>query len=1654
LHEEEREPTPGFKRFYADRSLGYFELDNPVRVFCMRVSEMPLFDNFILIAILANAIILCQMEPLKMEGRGCDGASTDAGGNAVIEDTEILFTVVFTLECVVKVIAMGFLLDDSSYLKDGWNVMDFSVVVVSLLSNIPGLGSNVSALRVIRVLRPLRTLSMFPGMRVLIGTMIRSVPMIANVMLLTVFFFIIFGIFGLLVFMGALRNRCFTVVGDTTCDDHALNENAVFCREVMPDFGADFNVTAAVLLADDDEQTCTNTTTHWPGYTCPDGMMCLKGNNPNYGITSFDNIEYSWLTIFQCITLEGWTPIMYMAMDAVTGWSVIYFVLLVFTGGFFLLNLALAVITEVYDEENTDAKEQEASEEIEKEAAQEKKEQEARAKRHELGLMTDDENSDDEAGGDAKIDFAALEGGAAGVGLKKICKSIIDNPLFGPFFTILIIVNTLILSMEYSGMPADYARALEICNLVLTISFILELVLKVGGLGFNEYAADRFNLFDAAVVLISIIELAAAGSGSLSALRAFRILRVLKLIRSWTSLQNFLYTVYLTVLDLGNFSFIVFLAIFIFALLGMQLFGGRMCGLDDGEVPRHNFDTLLWALVTVFQVLTGEDWNAVMYDGMAANGNSSALYFVLLLVIGNFLVLNLFIAILLTNFGQQEISEEYESTRKVLESISFFKFMSKEKKKKEKSAEELEKERFWAELPDKEMTPTSMSNWECLAEAVLTRLWEEEQERRAEEDARIAAEEAARQARIDEERAVAEGRLKRAKKGQLVSFGVDAARGGEGCGPMPGAGPKPLHEFTTKSLGVFAPTNPVRVFCHKVVDDKQFEYLIMSFILISSFTMVFESPAAMEVASTANALEAVDIVFTVIFALEMCMKIVAYGIYFEDPDAYLRDPWNCMDGFIVVIGIVGKALSGANIEWVRALRTMRVLRPLRVISRVPELKVVVNALLNSLPGLGNVLMVSILFWIIFGILGMQLFMGAFSRCSDESVEEKALCVDGWVNQTLNATWDSVAKTCDNPDLANATSVSLATCVGSYQSVEYVERTWASDDMNFDNIFNAMQTLFEMSTTEGWTAVMYNGVDARSPELAPQRDYQPAMAFFFVAFEVIANFFILNLFVGIILDNFAQLSSESGDGGSATMTKAQKMWVKTQQKLQGAAEPAKANYYPEDENRAMVYKVVEREEFEWLIMGVIVMNAVSMACERYDASDDLRSTLDGLGVFFAVIFVGEAAAKLYAMYPAAYFSDRWNCFDFFCVATTLIGYMAGTGGGASVLRVLRLARVFRLVRKLKGLLMLFNTLIVSLPGLINIGALLFLLCFVYAVLGMNLFGKVKFGENLNADANFTNFGNSILILLRMVTGEAWNAIMYDCMVTEDCDASMDCARGECCGSAGAPMYFITFVIFGSFITLNLLIAVVLDNFSNSKKEEGVTVTDDDIDAFAVAWSRVDPRATGFIPVTRVATLIKLAPPPLGVKGSKISRLGLLRFQKNLNLKVESNYMHYQDVLQAVTARAMGINIEQLPIQVQTVLEVGKVRKRLTAEKRLKDQLTGSSVADPDEVLPEITHGMAGVDGEELDLAQLCAVERIQAAFRGRQARRRAKAAAAAAAEARARQKAEIVLGHVQELMRSVEEDQRRSRAGRRPGDSAAESEREGEDRDSARFSDAF
>ena len=498
------------------------------------------------------------------------------------------------------------------------------------------------------------------------------------------------------------------------------------------------------------------------------------------------------------------------------------------------------------------------------------------------------------------------------------------------------------------------------------------------------------------------------------------------------------------------------------------------------------------------------------------------------------------------------------------------------------------------------------------------------------------------------------------------------------------------------------------------MDDKRFDLFIMLCIAVSSITMIFESPKAMEKESFANALDAVDLTFTVLFAMEMVMKLVAFGLWFEESKGtYMRD----------AVELPGRLHRCHGHRWQdprgtkpqlgpRAAHHARVAPAARHQSN-PGAEGCRQRAFPVPPGLGNVLLVALLFWLIFGILGMQLFMGAFARCSDEGIDAKVDCIDGQVNTTMDLVWNSVSQSCEG----DATITSNAACADAHQLVEFRERNWKSDDMNFDNIFNAMETLFEMSTTEGWTAVMYNGVDSRSPELAPVRDHNPPVAFFFVIFEIVANFFILNLFVGIILDNFAQISQESGDGSSATMTKEQKLWTLRRRNFFGEKGERVRDLPPHPVRRA-AYRFSHDERFEWFIMAVITVNAVAMACEHYQQTDAWTDALEVVSYLCAAVFIAEAVIKLIGLGVFGYFKKRWNRFDFFCVATSIIGFAANAGGGASVLRILRLARIFRLVRKLKGLRMLFNTLVISLPGLVNIGSLLFLLCFVRGASGCN------------------------------------------------------------------------------------------------------------------------------------------------------------------------------------------------------------------------------------------------------------------------------------------------------------------------------------------------
>ena len=240
-------------------------------------------------------------------------------------------------------------------------------------------------------------------------------------------------------------------------------------------------------------------------------------------------------------------------------------------------------------------------------------------------------------------------------------KKIVDSKYFGHGIMIAILINTSSMGIEHHEQNEKLTEALEVSNVIFTTIFTLEMVMKILADGLFGYLQNFYNVFDASIVFVSIWEIVdESDAGGLSVLRTFRLLRVLKLVRFLPALRRQLIVLMRTMDNVATFMMLLFLFIFIFSILGMHLFGCKFCWLNkfsETECDRANFDSLLWAIVTVFQILTQEDWNLVLYNGMASSGPLASLYFIALMTIGNYVLFNLLVAILVEGF-QAEVGDK------------------------------------------------------------------------------------------------------------------------------------------------------------------------------------------------------------------------------------------------------------------------------------------------------------------------------------------------------------------------------------------------------------------------------------------------------------------------------------------------------------------------------------------------------------------------------------------------------------------------------------------------------------------------------------------------------------------------------------------------------------------------------------------------------------------------------------------------------------------------------------------------------------------------------------------------------------------------------------------------------------------------------------
>ncbi|XP_051567838.1 sodium channel protein type 2 subunit alpha-like isoform X2 [Myxocyprinus asiaticus] len=1759
-------------RFNATPALYILSPFNPLRRISIKILVHSLFSFVIMCTILTNCAFMTLSNPPDWA-----------------KNVEYTFTGIYTFESLIKILARGFCVGKFTFLRDPWNWLDFSVILMAYVTEFVNLG-NVSALRTFRVLRALKTISVIPGLKTIVGALIQSVKKLSDVMILTVFCLSVFALIGLQLFMGNLRQKCVKMpeVNVTENQTSTLNfsvglqlRNSTFN---WTEYSSDEN-NYYYLPGRRDALLCGNSS---DAGQCPEGFSCIKvGRNPDYGYTSFDTFSWAFLSLFRLMTQDFWENLYQQTLRAAGKPYMIFFVLVIFLGSFYLVNLILAVVAMAYDEQNqaTIEEAQQKEEEFQAMLEQLKRQQEEaqvaaaaatesgeysargglseesssggsrlssksakerRNRRKKRKQREEEEKADQEkfhksASEDSirrpgfrfsidanrlsyekkcstpnqsllsirgslfsprrnsraslfsfrgrardfgsENDFAddehstfedsdsrreslfvprcierrsstvshcslaprimlpangkmhctvdcngvvSLVGGTsvptspvgrllpegtttesevrkkrsgshqlsdyldetvarkralsvasiltntmeeleesrqkcppcwykfangfliwdccpAWLKVKKIVNMVVMDPFVDLAITICIVLNTLFMAMEHYPMTKEFSHVLSVGNLVFTGIFTAEMCLKVIALYPYYYFQEGWNIFDGIIVSLSLMELGLANVEGLSVLRSFRLLRVFKLAKSWPTLNMLIKIIGNSVGALGNLTLVLAIIVFIFAVVGMQLFGKSyrecVCHIsEDCELPRWHMDDFFHSFLIVFRVLCGE-WIETMWDCMEVAGQTMCLIvFMMVMVIGNLVVLNLFLALLLSSFSADNLAATDDDSEmnnlqiavgRIQKGIALVKSILRQfvqsiclagskprSLDEEKPLDDLHRDgknclsnhapvavdltkdylkegcispgngvEGHVKYGIEEGDYMSFIHNPSLTVTVPIAVGESDFENLNTED-------------FSSDSSDVEGSKEKLPVDAVLSSSegstVDIRPPGEGAESIelePEESLDPEACFTEGCVirfqccqvdtekGNWKSWWNLRKTCFIIVEHNWFESFIIFMILLSSGALAFEDIYIEQRKTIKTVLEYADKVFTYIFILEMLLKWVAYGFA-----KYFTNAWCWLDFLIVdvsLVSLVANALGYSELSAIKSLRTLRALRPLRALSRFEGMRVVVNALLGAIPSIMNVLLVCLIFWLIFSIMGVNLFAGKYYHCVNITNDEMIPI------SVVNNKSDCFALIKNN-DTAR----------------------WKNVKINFDNVGAGYLALLQVATFKGWMDIMYAAVDSRDLEQQPDYESNLYMYLYFVIFIIFGSFFTLNLFIGVIIDNFNQQKKKLG-GQDIFMTEEQKKYYNAMKKL-GSKKPQKPIPRPTNKFQGLVFDLITKQAFDIVIMILICLNMVTMMVETDDQTKEMDVILYWINLVFIVLFTGECVLKMISL-RHYYFTIGWNVFDFVVVILSIVGMFLSdliekyfvSPTLFRVIRLARIGRILRLIKGAKGIRTLLFALMMSLPALFNIGLLLFLVMFIYAIFAMSNFAYVKHEAGIDDMFNFETFGNSMLCLFQITTSAGWDGLLAPILnkQTPDCDSETEhpgsSYRGDCGNPSVGIFFFVSYIIICFLIVVNMYIAVILENFSVATEESAEPLSEDDFEMFYEVWERFDPDATQFVEYDKLSDFADALDPPLRIpKPNKIQLIAM-----DLPM-VSGDRIHCLDILFAFTLRVLG------------------------------------------------------------------------------------------------------------------------------------------------------
>ncbi|KAI9677265.1 MAG: calcium channel protein [Trizodia sp. TS-e1964] len=1307
-----------------------------------------------------------------------------------------------------------------AFLRHSFNRFDFLAVLsfwiafVISISNIEST-QHIYVFRMLSCLRILRLLSLTSGTSVITRSLKKAAPLLVNVAFLIGFFWLLFAIIGVQSFKSSLRRQCVWFDPNNSTSSIALIPSN--CGGYL-----DLDGTKRSYLKNDG---ITPDTSPPKGYLCPRNSKCIEQSNPYNGTVSFDNVAQSLQLVFVIMSSNTFSDLLYYLANSDYLVTALFFAAGIVILSLWLINLLVAVITSSFQVIREESKKSAftTDEEIEE---------------------TSPEESNTPRPGPLKRAYNKTS-----------------------WLWILIILFDLIAQgLRTSDMDLDRKTFINRTELAVTIILLFEIIIRFIS-DWRGFFKDKPNWVDLGLAVITtIIQIPAIrNSGEPYAwLSLFQILRIYRVVLGVSLTRDLIMTVLGNASGLYNLIVFVFLITYIASIFAVQLLRGVIPSADsNGNTIKVPVFTIFNAFLGMYQVLSSENWTEIMYNATSyelGHGTAwiSAAFFIMWFIFSNFIVLNMFIAVIQENFDVSEdakrmqqvksflhTNDNYGATQGNLSLSTIFKLGRDSGKRKDPldygpaTLEMLLKDAVVREFLDEENEPMATQDtfsgfqprdgprpgtvsdkiWQILGifrNKEPNPFYSQLQFSRAYQDLDPRT--------MAREVVSATEQRKRAQRDYLIKY--------------------PRYNV---SLFLFKPSNPLRKFCQYIVGPgrgtnriqgvephKSIWYAFSAFIYAAIVAMVILACVTTPLYqkeyfdvhkfSVRNWFVWLDMGFAILFTLEALIKAIADG-FFWTPNAYYRGSWGFIDGVVLVtlwINVATSLLSeGAVSRAVGAFKALRALRLLNVSDSARETfhSVIIIGGWKVL----SAAFVSMSLLIPFAIYGLNLFNGKMKSCNDFGPKSQI--------------------------------VSLSDCVGEFNSSPFswdvlAPRQVSNPYYDFDTFGGSLFVLFQIVSQEGWIDVMWSAQSITGIGLQPSPFASQGNAVFFVIFNLLGSVFVLTLFVSVFIRNYTEQT------GVAFLTSEQRSWLELRKLLRQIAPSRRPSNKPHQVWRKWCYRQAVQKHGRWqrAITTILCFHLLLLVLEFYPPNLTWDRCRDFFFFFFTLIYIANIIVRIIGLSWTRFRKSSWDLYSLIAVsgsfATAIMLFSRYDDRTIIAVRKLFLVSIaLLLIPRNNQLDQLFKTAAASLTAIGNLLASWVVLFLVYAIALTQTLGLTKFGPHESGNLNFRSVPKALILLFRMSCGEGWNQIMEDfaSMTPPVCVSNSDFFKSDCGSAIGARLLFIAWNITSMYIFVSLFVSLIFESFSYVyQRSSGLSVVSrEEIRRFKQAWATFDPEGTGFI-----------------------------------------------------------------------------------------------------------------------------------------------------------------------------------------------------------------